>query len=51
MPMGDLRDVIGSMGYDDNWSDANLLDAFAYVRNSRLLRIPEDFRSIVPSSL
>ena len=48
---GDLCDVIASLEYADNWDDANLTDAFAYVRNSKLLAIPGQFRRIVPNAL
>ena len=51
MPDGDLREVIGSMKFDDMWHDADLLSAFEYVRNSKLLRIPPEFCSMIPRFL
>ena len=48
---GELRDMIAGMVQDDSWEDANLRDVYSYLRNSRLLRIPEEYRSIIPESL
>ena len=45
-----LCDAIGSMSSCDSWPDANLMQAFAYVRNSKLLEVPPSFRHLLPHS-
>lgn len=45
-----LPRVFGNMdGGGDQWKDADLISAISYVRKSKQLKIPEEFRSVIDS--
>lgn len=47
----DGREVFESMAFDDMCEDANILEAIVYVRGSTRLRIPDDWRGVLPKAL
>ena len=46
----DLKDAFKSLSYDDRFDDAQLGSAVHYVRGSKLLRIPDEWRALLPGS-
>ena len=42
-----IQDLILAMPADDPWEDAALGEALAYVRQSCLLEIPQEFRDMM----
>ena len=48
---GKLIDLIVEMPYGDMWHDADMVSAFQYVRMSRLLKLPEEVKPLIPASL
>ena len=45
------RDIFESMSYGSNaelWSNCNLKDCFKYLRGGKKLRIPEEWKDLMP---
>ena len=47
-PERDAKEIFSSMVYLDNWDDADLRSCILYVRGSWNLRIPDDWRHLLP---
>jgi len=52
VPSGSLMDLFNSMEWDDgsiSWEqEADLRKAIMYVRGSKLLKIPAEWRNVIP---
>ena len=44
-------ELFSELTYSDMWSDASLLELIKYLRGSKYLRIPQEWRSHIPSHL
>lgn len=51
VPQADARAVFASMTYADIWEDAKVKESVFYIRASKSLRIPDGWRSLLPTSL
>ena len=47
----DLVQTFGAMDWGDLWHDAMLVDAVVYTRGATGLRIPDQWRHVLPMSL
>ena len=45
----DAKEIFSAMDFSDNWSDANLRACISYIRGSWNMKIPEDWRSLLPT--
>ncbi|CAE7253079.1 unnamed protein product [Symbiodinium necroappetens] len=44
-------DTFSMMSFDDLWEDANMVECIRYIRGGTSLRIPENFRPLLPTRL
>jgi len=47
----DLRDLYAQLPWGDDWNDASLNDVIIYLRGSKLLNIPAEWRPLLPTEL
>ena len=47
----DVKDLYAQLPWADGWDDADLRDVIFYLRGSKLLTIPADWRPLLPSEL
>ena len=50
-PERDAKEIFGSMEYQDNWDDADLRSCVLYIRGSWKIRIPNDWRPLLPARI
>ena len=46
-----LQELFSEMEYTDLWPDAEIVSAVQYVRGSKALEIPSEWRAYVPAEL
>ena len=44
-----LKDLLRSLPQGDLWEDAQILECLDYIVKSKLLRVPEEYRELVPN--
>lgn len=46
-----IADLFGRLAWqEDSWPEANLEASMFYLRRSKLIRLPQELRSLIPSS-
>ena len=51
VPEADARTAFAGMSYTDMWEDAKVKESVFYIRASKSLRIPDGWRSLLPTVL